>query len=221
MTERLCAQAARVAAVEIDRDLAAALGRRLPALQLVCGDALRTDLLRHRCATGTGGAGERWRVVGNLPYNIASPLLERLFALGGRVADIHVMLQAEVAARLAAQPGGKRYGRLSVMAQYHCRVVKLFDVDAASFTPKPKVASAFVRLTPREREPCDVEALRRVLRASFGQRRKILANALKILCAELARFGNRSGAAGGERHRGGVRRHRQSLRWRRGCGQPR
>ena len=179
LTERLCAQAGRVAAIEIDRDLAAALGRRLPALQLVCGDALRADLRAIVAPPEQGDAGERWRVVGNLPYNIASPLLERLFALGGRVADIHVMLQAEVAARLAAQPGGKRYGRLSVMAQYHCRVVKLFDVDAASFAPKPKVASAFVRLTPREREPCDVEALRRVLRASFGQRRKILANALK------------------------------------------
>ena len=215
LTERLCADAGRVAAIEIDRDLAAVLGRRLPALQLVCGDALRTDL-RAIVAPQEQEAGERWRVVGNLPYNIASPLLERLFALGGRVADIHVMLQAEVAARLAAQPGGKRYGRLSVMAQYHCRVVKLFDVDAASFTPKPKVASAFVRLTPREREPCDVEALRRVLRASFGQRRKILANALKsfapnwralgidpgrraesVTVAEYVAIANHCGGAGG------------------------
>ena len=173
LTERLCVDAGRVAAIEIDRDLSAALAQRFPALHLVCADVLRTDL------GAIVGVGERWRVVGNLPYNIASPLLERLFGIGGRLVDIHVMLQAEVAARLAAKPGSKSYGRLSVMAQYHCRVVKLFDVGAGSFTPKPKVASAFVRLTPRTREPCDVPMLHHVLRAAFGQRRKTLANALE------------------------------------------
>ena len=182
LTERLCEGAGRVVAIEIDRDLAAVLGRRLPALELVCADALQADLQAIVVPrSGEPRSEARWRVVGNLPYNIASPLLERLFAIGGRLVDIHVMLQAEVAARLASQPGGKSYGRLSVMAQYHCRVDKLFDVGAGSFTPKPKVASAFVRLTPREREPCDLEALRRVLRAGFGQRRKMLGNALESL----------------------------------------
>lgn len=183
LTERLCAQTPRVAAIEIDRDLSAALAQRFPTLQLVCADVLRTDL------GAIVGAGQRWRVVGNLPYNIASPLLERLFAIGERLVDIHVMLQAEVAARLAAGVGSKSYGRLSVMAQYHCRVDKLFDVGAGSFTPKPKVASAFVRLTPREREPCDVEALRRVLRAGFGQRRKMLGNALESLAPDWSVLG--------------------------------
>ena len=183
LTERLCAQTPRVAAIEIDRDLSAALARRFPALQLVCADVLRADL------GAIVGVGDRWRVVGNLPYNIASPLLERLFGIGGRLVDIHVMLQAEVAARLAAEAGSKSYGRLSVMAQYHCRVVKLFDVGAGSFTPKPKVASAFVRLTPREREPCDLEALRRVLRAGFGQRRKMLGNALESLAPDWSVLG--------------------------------
>lgn len=176
LTERLCAEAASVTAVEIDRDLAARLQARCPRLNLVRADALRTDL---GAIVAAGAEPGRWRIVGNLPYNIASPLLERLFDIAEQVADVHVMLQAEVAKRLAAAPGGKTYGRLSVIAQHHCDVATLFDVGARSFTPRPKVASAFVRLTPRRREPCDVAMLRRVLRAAFGQRRKTLANALE------------------------------------------
>ena len=174
LTARLCAEAAQVTAVEIDRDLAAGLQAHLPQLHLVRDDVLRTDL--RAIATAPGGP---FRIVGNLPYNIASPLLERLFEIADHVADIHVMLQAEVAARLAARPGGKTYGRLSVVAQHHCDVAPLFNVSPASFTPRPKVESSFVRLVPRQREPCDLDMLRRVLRAAFGQRRKTLANALE------------------------------------------
>ena len=117
--------------------------------------------------------------MGNLPYNVATPLIGRLFEVIDRIADVHVMLQAEVADRLTAGPGTKSYGRLSVMSQYYCRVERLFDVEPASFTPVPKVRSAFVCLRARAREPCDVGNLAAVLRAAFGQRRKTLGNALK------------------------------------------
>ncbi|MCY4013227.1 MAG: 16S rRNA (adenine(1518)-N(6)/adenine(1519)-N(6))-dimethyltransferase RsmA [Gammaproteobacteria bacterium] len=173
LTERLCREAGTVTAIEVDRDLAAGLHARLPALRVVCDDVLATDLGAYLDADGA------LRVVGNLPYNVATPLLGRLFDVIDRISDAHVMLQAEVADRLAALPGTKSYGRLSVTAQYHCRIERLFDVEATSFTPAPKVRSGFVRLRARECEPCDTTALATVLRAAFGQRRKTLGNALK------------------------------------------
>ena len=173
LTERLCQEAGTVTAIEVDRDLAASLQARLPALNVVQADVLTTDLALY---LGPDGA---LRIVGNLPYNVATPLLGHLFEVIDRIADIHVMLQAEVADRLAADPGTKSYGRLSVTSQYYCRIERLFDVEAASFTPAPKVRSAFLRLCAREREPCDVGNLAAVLRAAFGQRRKTLGNALK------------------------------------------
>ena len=179
LTERLDAEAGTVVAVEIDRDLTAALQRRLPNVRIHCADALTADLTA-LIADGTH------RVVGNLPYNIATPLLDRLFDLAARVADIHIMLQAEVAQRLAAAPGSKAYGRLSAMAQYHCCIEPLFNVGATSFAPPPKVDSTFVRLTAREREPCDVAALRQLLRLCFAQRRKTLGNALRSLAPDWA-----------------------------------
>ena len=182
LTERLDAEAANVVAVEIDRDLATALQRQLPQVQVHCADALTTDL----AALVTDRAD---RVVGNLPYNIATPLLDHLFDLAARVTDIHIMLQAEVAARLAAAPGSKAYGRLSAMAQYHCRIELLFNVGAASFSPPPKVDSTFLRLTAREREPCDLAALRQLLRLCFGQRRKTLGNALRSVAPDWAPLG--------------------------------
>ena len=184
LTERLCTEARAVAAIEIDRDLAATLQARLPTARVICADALASDLAA-LVANRTNGVSAN-RVVGNLPYNIATPLLDRLFDLAERVADIHVMLQAEVAARLAAAPGSKAYGRLSVMAQYHCHVERLFDVRASSFAPPPKVDSTFVRLTARRREPCDRIALRQLLRQCFGQRRKTLGNAVRSLAPDWA-----------------------------------
>ena len=132
--------------------------------------------------------------MGNLPYNVATPLLGRLFEVIDRLNDVHVMLQAEVADRLAAHPGTKSYGRLSVTSQYYCRVERLFDVEPASFTPAPKVRSAFVRLRAREREPCDVGKLAAVLRAAFGQRRKTLGNALKSFAPDWQALGLDAGA---------------------------
>ena len=188
LTERLCREAGTVTAIEVDRDLAASLRTRLPASHVVCDDVLATDLAPYLGSDGV------LRVVGNLPYNVATPLLGRLFDVIHRLADVHVMLQAEVADRLTADPGTKSYGRLSVTAQYHCRIERLFDVDATSFTPAPKVRSAFVRLRARDREPCDVAILGAVLRAAFGQRRKTLGNALKSFAPDWPALGLDPGA---------------------------
>jgi 16S rRNA (adenine1518-N6/adenine1519-N6)-dimethyltransferase len=176
LTGRLLAEAGHVAAIEIDRDLAASLRSRFPSLDLVCADALTADLEPFLDTPR--------RLVGNLPYNIATPLLGRLFGHAERCVDMHFMLQREVAERLTASPGSKTYGRLSVIAQYHCRIERLFDACRESFRPPPKVASSFVRLAGREREPCDVSALRHIARAAFGQRRKKLGNALHSLAAD-------------------------------------
>ena len=181
LTMRLGQEAGSVVAVEVDRDLATSLQARLPHVEVVCADALKADLggLLDR------GGERRRRVVGNLPYNIVSPLLGRLFDVGAE--DMHFMVQAEVARRLAAAPGSKTYGRLSVIAQWHCRSELLFEVGPGSFSPPPKVRSAFVRLRPRplsDRPECDEATLQRVVRMAFAQRRKTLANALESLAVD-------------------------------------
>ena len=188
LTARLAREAGSVAAVEVDRDLVAALrardfGRHGAAVDIVSGDALKVDL----ASLLARGGDRRRRVVGNLPYNIATPLLERLFRVDAGIADMHFMLQAEVAHRLTASPGSKAYGRLSVAAQWWCRIDILFEVEAESFTPPPKVDSAFVRLVPRaegDRPACDPDDLGRVLRTAFSGRRKTLANALESLAVD-------------------------------------
>ena len=188
LTRRLAREAASVAAVEVDRDLVAGLradgfGDAAAEVDIVHGDALKVDLegLLER-----GGERPR-RVVGNLPYNIATPLLERLFRIDADITDMHFMLQAEVAHRLAASPGSKAYGRLSVAAQWRCRIDSLFTVEAESFSPPPKVDSAFVRLVPRgeeDRRDCDPDDLAEVLRIAFTARRKVLGNALESLAVD-------------------------------------
>ena len=188
LTERLCREAGTVTAIEIDRDLAAGLRAKLPAVRVVCADVQSVELGPY---LGSDGA---LRIVGNLPYNVATPLLGRLFDVIDRINDVHVMLQAEVADRLAAQPGTKSYGRLSVTGQYHCGIERLFDVEAASFTPAPKVRSAFVRLRAREREPCSIGDLAAVVRTAFGQRRKTLGNALKSFAPDWHALGLDAGA---------------------------
>jgi 16S rRNA (adenine1518-N6/adenine1519-N6)-dimethyltransferase len=190
LTSRLLAHVGSLVAIEIDRDLAAALRTRFPQLRLVEGDALALDLdalerqvMSDRPPSGlaSGVSARRWRVVGNLPYNISTPLLGRLVAQMERVRDMHFLLQREVVDRLVASPGTKAWGRLSVYAQYHCDMQRLLDVGPQAFRPPPKVDSTFVRLTPRiSREPLlDPDALDAVLRAGFQQRRKTLRNALR------------------------------------------
>ena len=178
LTKRLVSEAGSVVAVEVDGDLATSLRARLPDADIVCADALKADLVE---LLGRAGARRR-RVVGNLPYNIASPLILRLLDDEVDAEDMHFMVQAEVARRLASAPGSKTYGRLSVIAQWHCRIELLFEVGPGSFSPPPKVRSAFVRLRRRllsDRLDCDRAALDRVVRIAFGQRRKTLANALE------------------------------------------
>lgn len=183
LTARLVHEAGSVVAIEVDRDFAGSLEKRLPEADIVCADALKADL-----GGLLGRAGERRRrVVGNLPYNIASPLILRLFDDDVIAEDMHFMVQAEVARRLAAAPGSKAYGRLSVIAQWHCHIELLFELGPESFSPPPKVRSAFVRLKrhPRsDRLDCDAAALHRVVRVAFGQRRKTLANALESISVD-------------------------------------
>ncbi|PJD92453.1 MAG: 16S rRNA (adenine(1518)-N(6)/adenine(1519)-N(6))-dimethyltransferase [Legionella sp.] len=172
----------RVTAIEIDRDLHAHL-KALPLaaerLNLISGDALSFNYNQF---------GKHLRLIGNLPYNISTPLLIHLFHFLGSIQDMHFMLQKEVVNRLVASPGSKAFGRLSVMAQYHCEVDDLLDVPASAFYPPPKVESAIVRLIPYQNSPYPVVAwddLERLVATAFAMRRKTLANNLKpILSAE-------------------------------------
>ncbi|NNM62926.1 MAG: 16S rRNA (adenine(1518)-N(6)/adenine(1519)-N(6))-dimethyltransferase RsmA [Steroidobacteraceae bacterium] len=168
-------------AIEIDRDLAAGLARDARAegrLRLHVADALDADFV------GLRGAGARLRIIGNLPYNISTPLLFRLIDQRSAIEDIHVMLQKEVVERMTARPGGKEYGRLSVMLAAYSRVQNLFDVGPGAFQPPPRVWSSVARLLPSA-EPLfeigDHAALRTVVTAAFSHRRKTLKNALQGL----------------------------------------
>jgi 16S rRNA (adenine1518-N6/adenine1519-N6)-dimethyltransferase len=180
LTGALIERAGRLTAIEIDRDLAARLRERFPADRLAMHEA---DALGFDFAT----LGGDLRVVGNLPYNISSPLLFHLAAHEARLRDIHVMLQREVVARMTALPDTPDYGRLSVMLQARFRVSRLFTVPAGAFRPAPKVESAVARLVPLgdDRPRMVDEALfGRVVTAAFGQRRKTLRNALASIAAE-------------------------------------
>jgi 16S rRNA (adenine1518-N6/adenine1519-N6)-dimethyltransferase len=147
-------------------------------LTLIEGDALTVDL---------GVLGPQLRVVGNLPYNISTPLLFHIAAFMPCIRDVHVMLQREVVDRMRASPGGKEYGRLSVMLQARFAIEKLFEVPPGAFQPPPKVMSAVVRLTPLGAAApaiADHGVFARVVAAAFAQRRKTLRNAWKGLLAE-------------------------------------
>lgn len=173
-------------AVELDRDLVPRLRAHLPYVTFMQEDVLRVDFARLI-------NGRETRIVGNLPYNISTPLLNRLFdyCVTQPIQDMHFMLQKEVVDRLAAVPGTKAWGRLSVIAQYHCDVERLFDVSPDAFSPSPKVTSGFLSLRPRPpvEVAYDLEDLRNVLRIAFGQRRKRLGNAVKSLGLDLTALG--------------------------------
>jgi 16S rRNA (adenine1518-N6/adenine1519-N6)-dimethyltransferase len=176
LTRPLLAATGELHAIEIDRDLAATLrhewGERL---SLHVGDVLQFDL---------GTLGAALRVIGNLPYNISTPLLFHLADHADRIRDIHVMLQKEVVERMVAAPADSNYGRLSVMLQYRFAMEKLLDVPATAFTPAPTVESAMVRLTPLRPPPCIAqnEALfAHIVAAAFSQRRKTVRNSLRGL----------------------------------------
>jgi len=184
LTGQLLARVGHICAVEIDRDLAAALRTRFPAqaLDLINADALQIDW--QKLAQRLGGA---LRIVGNLPYHVSTPLLFCLLPIASRVLDQHFMLQREVVERMAAPPGGKDYGRLSVMLQFRYRIQPLFHVASGSFTPTPKVDSSIVRMTPlgpQETPRVALAVFGEVVTAAFSQRRKTLRNALGRLLSE-------------------------------------
>lgn len=174
--------APQVVAVERDERCLAALAELVAAaegrLTLHAGDALETEL--------TVLAPPPWQIVANLPYNIATPLLLGWLAQAEQIARITVLVQKEVAERLAASPGSKNYGRLAVAAQWRCRVRPHFDIGAKAFVPPPKVTSTVVELQPREKPLAEADPLKleRVTAAAFNQRRKMLRTALKPLWSD-------------------------------------
>jgi 16S rRNA (adenine1518-N6/adenine1519-N6)-dimethyltransferase len=183
LTARLLEALPQFDAIEIDRDLAATLRARWPTrLHLHEADALEFDYAG--LARARGGP---LRVVGNLPYNISTPLLFRLLDQVEHITDLHVMLQREVIDRMAAQPGSKDYGRLTVMLAPRLHIEKLFDVGPGAFTPPPRVWSAVARLQvlPQPRFPVP-PAFARVVSAAFAQRRKTLRNSLRAQVPESA-----------------------------------
>jgi 16S rRNA (adenine1518-N6/adenine1519-N6)-dimethyltransferase len=179
LTRPLLAEVKALTVIEIDRDLIAQLQRlrsEYPHLVIIAADALQFDFL----SLATRGKG--LRIVGNLPYNITTPLLFHLAHAKEKLIDMHFMLQKEVVERIIAPPGDKTYGRLSVMMQYHFKTQWLFDVPAAAFNPIPKVNSAFLRLTPHLIPPYpanDYQLFSDIVRAAFNLRRKIISNSLK------------------------------------------
>jgi 16S rRNA (adenine1518-N6/adenine1519-N6)-dimethyltransferase len=180
LTELLLGKSRTLDAIEIDRDLSQQLRARWGAPQgfeLHEANALDFDL-----ATLARTRGTRLRVIGNLPYNISTPLLFHIAAAHEHIDDVHVMLQKEVIDRIAAAPGSGEYGRLTVMLSPWFEAKHLFDVGPGAFTPAPRVWSAVARLRVR-REPAFVvpPAFARTVSAAFSQRRKTLRNALKAL----------------------------------------
>lgn len=174
MTAPLLERLGHLHVVEIDRDLIARLHEQYSAEQMTVheGDALKFDF---------GQLGPDLRVVGNLPYNISTPLLFHLASFADQVRDMTFMLQKEVVMRMVAEPGAADYGRLSVMLQYRFRMGRMFDVPPGAFRPVPKVMSSIVRLVPRPPETLQARSetrLSQVVTAAFGQRRKTLRNAL-------------------------------------------
>ena len=183
LTRPLLARVAQLDVIEIDRDLASRLEYELhdPRVTVHRANALKFDL-----GTLDIRLGEL-RVVGNLPYNISSPLLFHLLGQARWLSDLHVMLQKEVVDRMTAEPGNRTYGRLTVALTARCRVQRLFDIKPGSFMPPPKVASSFVRVVPETERLArlhDEKAFDSLVTRAFSMRRKRIANALRGLVSE-------------------------------------
>ncbi len=182
LTEEILEKAGALEAVELDRDLIPVLRTKFfryeDNFKIHEADALKFDFASLKTDD------RPLRVIGNLPYNISTPLIFHLLSFSGLISDMHFMLQKEVVQRLAAGPGDSNYGRLGIMAQYFCRVENLFLVPPGAFNPAPKVDSAIVRLIPHEKLPIEarnLSLLQDVVRTAFNQRRKTLRNNLKPL----------------------------------------
>jgi len=183
LTRPLLEHLDHLTAIEIDRDLAAALTLQYPATRL---SVLTADALDFDFAVLPAG----FRVVGNLPYNISTPLLFHLARQAGRVRDLHFMLQKEVVDRMVARHSTPDYGRLSVMLQVRFAMKKLFNVASGAFRPPPKVESAVVRLLPlQEKLQFDEALLEKIVREAFSARRKTLRNALPLAAADYEALG--------------------------------
>ena len=174
LTFALLERCKQLTVIELDRDLAARL-RRTAGLEVVEADVLAVDF----ASLAVAGSAGKLRVVGNLPYNISTPILFHLLEAAEGIADQHFMLQKEVVARIAAAPGGKDYGRLSVMLQWRYAIEYLLDVAPEAFDPPPRVESAVLRMTPRA-SPAAIEPalLREIVMSAFSQRRKLLRHTL-------------------------------------------
>jgi 16S rRNA (adenine1518-N6/adenine1519-N6)-dimethyltransferase len=173
LTHPLRASGAKLTLIELDRDLAARW-RTATDVEVVQADVLGVDF-----AALARSAGAPLRVVGNLPYNISTPILFHLLAFAPQMIDQHLMLQKEVVDRIAAAPDGRDYGRLSVMLQWRYDIEQLFDVPAAAFDPQPRVISSVLRMVPwREPAALDPTLLSEIVRVAFSQRRKLLRHTL-------------------------------------------
>jgi 16S rRNA (adenine1518-N6/adenine1519-N6)-dimethyltransferase len=183
LTFPLLTVARKLTAIELDTDLIPRLHQQaagIGELSIVHADVLKVDFTAMAERAGV----PRLRIAGNLPYYISSPILFHCVDHAAAIADMHFMLQKEVVDRMAAEPGSKVYGRLSVMLQLACRVVPLFDVPPGAFRPPPKVDSSVVRLVPippEERHDANPARLHSIVKAAFAQRRKTLSNALRQL----------------------------------------
>jgi 16S rRNA (adenine1518-N6/adenine1519-N6)-dimethyltransferase len=183
LTRPLLESGAELHLIELDRDLVENLESQFsgqPNITIHSCDALRANLPEL--------TGHRpFRLIGNLPYNISTPLIFHVLQWNELIVDMHFMLQKEVVDRMAAPPGSRTYGRLSVMAQYRANITPLFDVLPESFTPTPKVRSTIVRLQPLKNPPVDAgtfENLAKVVTAAFSMRRKTLRNSLRTVFSE-------------------------------------
>ena len=182
LTQPLVERLGQLTVIELDRDLAARL-RAHPQLQVIESDVLKVDFAQIQPAP----PATKLRVVGNLPYNISTPILFHLAGFADKVTEMTFMLQKEVVMRMVAAPGTEEYGRLSVMLQYRFRMGRLFDVPPGAFRPAPKVMSSIVRLAPLPADQLgakDEELFGRIVTAAFGQRRKTLRNTLRAFMDE-------------------------------------
>ncbi len=168
--------------IELDRDI-------IPKLQDNCNDLgelniIQADVLTVNFNELSFDSNNKIRVIGNLPYNISTPILFHLMSQLSLIKDMHFMLQKEVVDRMSAAPGSKTYGRLSVMLQYYCKIESLFSIAPQAFSPAPKVTSALVRLTPYQKLPVEVINIKdfsQLVTSAFSQRRKTLRNSIKKL----------------------------------------
>lgn len=184
LTQPLLEAGVQLDVVELDRDLVKLLSKRFadqPRFTIHSADALKFDF-----AALTKDSG-KLRVIGNLPYNISTPLMFHLLETADLIQDMHFMLQKEVVDRICAEPGSKQFGRLSVMMQYFCETECLFEVPPESFDPIPKVMSAIVKLTPHTQPPVEIydfKQFNQLVTQAFSQRRKTIRNSLRELVSE-------------------------------------